>query len=44
MSEEEVLDFEQWGGLKSDGRYQTQIPNGDGVHRIYWERRGSLFG
>ena len=37
MSEEEVLDFEQWGGLKSDGRYQTQIPNGDGVHRIYWE-------
>ena len=37
MSDSEILDFDQWGGLKSDGIYNKKIPNSDGVHRIYWE-------
>lgn len=36
MSDSEILDFDQWGGLKSDGRQDGSIPKDDGVHRIIW--------
>ena len=43
MSDSGILDFDQWGGLKSDGRRDGMIPKDDGVHRIIWNESEIIY-
>ena len=43
MSDSGILDFDQWGGLKSDGRQDGMIPKDDGVHRIIWNESEIIY-
>ena len=43
MSDSEILDFDQWGGLKSDGYQDGLIPKDDGVHRKIWNESEIIY-